>query len=164
MPVLTIRRWNELDEPERERILARSTAAIFEPDLMSSIETIFGDVRRRGDQAVLEATGRFDRVHLTAERLAVSEAEIEAAHAALDPDLLGGIREAIANSRRFNEAQLEATAADWQREIRPGFLVGERFARSRASACSSRPARRVTRRSSARSAPRRSSRVSPISS
>ena len=74
MPVLTIRRWNELDEPERERILARSTAAIFDPDLMSSIETIFGDVRRRGDQAVLEATGRFDRVHLTAERLAVSEA------------------------------------------------------------------------------------------
>ena len=40
MPVLTIRRWNELDEPERERILARSTAAIFDPDLMSSIETI----------------------------------------------------------------------------------------------------------------------------
>ncbi len=128
MPVLTIRRWNELDEPERERILARSTAAIFDPDLMTSIETIFGDVRRRGDQAVLEATGRFDRVHLTAERLAVPEREIEAAHAALDPDLLGGIREAIANSRRFNQAQLEATAADWQREIRPGFLVGERFA------------------------------------
>ena len=128
MQVLALRRWKELDEPARRRILARSTAAIFDPDLMRSIEAIFQDVRERGDRAVLDATTRHDRVQLTPDRLAVSEAEIDTAHTTIEPGLLAGIREAIADSRRFNEAQLAATSSDWQREVRPGFLLGERFA------------------------------------
>ena len=128
MPILAIRRWADLPDAERARLLARSTAAIFEPALMTSIEAIFVDVRERGDAAVLDATERFDRVRLDRRRLAVSEAEIGAAHAATAAPLLAGIRDAIANSRLFNEAQLAATAADWQREVRPGFLLGERFA------------------------------------
>jgi histidinol dehydrogenase len=128
MQVLAVRRWADLSDTERARLLARSTAAIFEPGLMASIEAIFGDVRERGDAAVVDATLRFDRVSLSPERLAVSAAEIDAAHAATPAPLLDGIREAIANSRRFNEAQLAVTAGDWQREVRPGFLLGERFA------------------------------------
>jgi len=128
MQILAIRRWADLPDAERARLLARSTAAIFAPELMASIEAIFRDVAARGDQAVLEATERFDGVRLTADRLQVSEAEIDAAHASTPPALLAGIREAIANSRLFNEAQLTATAVDWQREVRPGFLLGERFA------------------------------------
>jgi histidinol dehydrogenase len=127
MPILAVRRWADLPESERARLLARSTAAIFEPALMASIETIFSDVRERGDAAVVDATARFDGVTLAPERMAVSAVEIDAAHAATPAPLLAGIREAIANSRRFNEAQLSATAKDWQREVRPGFLVGERF-------------------------------------
>ncbi len=128
MPILTVRRWADLSPVERERLLARSTAAIFDPSLVASIEAIFADVRARGDAAVVDATERFDGVRLTPDRLAVSETEIASAHAATPPALLTGIREAIANSRRFNEAQLAATTADWQREVRPGFVVGERFA------------------------------------
>jgi histidinol dehydrogenase len=128
MPILTVRRWADLPEPERGRILARSTAAIFDPELMVGIESIFRDVAERGDAAVVEITERFDRVRLAPDRLAVDEDEIERAHASTAPRLLAGIREAIANSRRFNEAQLAETAADWQREVRPGFLVGEQFA------------------------------------
>lgn len=128
MPILAIRRWADLPDAERARLLARSTAAIFEPALMTSIEAIFVDVRERGDAAVLDATERFDRVRLDPGRLAVSEAEIDAAHRATPAPLLAGIRETIANSRLFNEAQLAASAGDWQREVRPGFLLGERFA------------------------------------
>ncbi|MDQ2964937.1 MAG: histidinol dehydrogenase [Chloroflexota bacterium] len=128
MKILAVRRWADLPDAERARLLARSTAAIFEPSLMASIEAIFADVRERGDAAVVEATARFDGVALTPERLALSTGEIDAAHAATPVSLLDGIREAIANSRRFNEAQLSATARDWQREVRPGFLLGERFA------------------------------------
>ncbi len=128
MPILAIRRWADLPDAERVRLLARSTAAIFEPTLMASIEAIFVDVRERGDAAVLDATERFDGVRLDRGRLAVSEAEIGAAHDATPAPLLAGIREAIANSRLFNEAQLAATSGEWQREVRPGFLVGERFA------------------------------------
>ncbi|MDP9483829.1 MAG: histidinol dehydrogenase [Chloroflexota bacterium] len=128
MAVLAVRRWADLPDSERARLLARSTAAIFEPTLMASIEAIFSDVRERGDAALVDATARFDQVSLAPERLAVSAVEIDAAHAATPAPVLEGIREAIANSRRFNEAQVSATAGDWQREVRPGFLLGERFA------------------------------------
>jgi histidinol dehydrogenase len=128
MSILAIRRWADLPDAERARLLARSTAAIFEPTLMASIEAIFRDVSARGDIAVREATERFDRVRLGPDGLRVPESEIEHAHASLDPALMAGIREAIANSRRFNEAQVAATALDWQDGVRPGFLVGERFA------------------------------------
>ena len=128
MQVLAVRRWADLPDSERARLLARSTAAIFDPVLMASIESIFREVRERGDAAVVEATRRFDGVDLAPGRLAVAAAEIAAAHRATPKPLLAGIREAIANSRRFNEAQLAATGQDWQREVRPGFLLGERFA------------------------------------
>ena len=126
--MLAVRRWAELSDAERERLLARSTAAVFEPALMASLDELFADVRARGDHAVLDATERFDGVRLPPDRLTVSAAEIDAAHASLAPGLLAGIRVAIANSRRFNEAQLAATARDWQVEVHPGVLVGERFA------------------------------------
>jgi histidinol dehydrogenase len=129
MGILAVRRWSSLEPAERDRLLARSTAAIFEPTLMASIETIFRDVAERGDAAVLEATARFDGIELgPGADLRVPERDIAAAHAALEPGLLAGIREAIANSRLFNEAQATETSTAWRREVRPGFEVGEQFA------------------------------------
>ena len=128
MRILSVRRWATLDADQQTRILARSTAAIFEPGLVASIEKIFADVRARGDAAVVEATERLDGVSIGAGDLRVQPEELAAAHAAIGPELLAGIREAIANSRLFNEAQVRATAAGWREEIRPGFLVGEQVA------------------------------------
>jgi histidinol dehydrogenase len=128
MGILAIRRWSSLEPAERERLLARSTAAIFEPALMASIEAIFRDVAERGDAAVLAATTKFDGVTFgAAADLQVPLADLAAAHAGLEPGLLAGIREAIANSRLFNEAQVAETADGWRQEVRPGFLVGEQF-------------------------------------
>ncbi len=128
MRILSVRRWATLDADQQTRLLARSTAAIFEPGLVASIERLFADVRARGDAAVVEATERFDGVSITAGELRVRPGELAAAHAAIGPELLAGIREAIANSRLFNEAQVRATAAGWRQEVRPGFLVGEQVA------------------------------------
>jgi len=126
--ILAVRRWSSLTPAERERLLARSTAAIFEPGLMASIEAIFQDVAARGDAAVLEATARFDGVALaSAVDLRVPVSELAAAHAGLEPGLLAGIREAIGNSRLFNEAQAAETGRTWSQEVRPGFLLGEQF-------------------------------------
>ena len=61
---------------------------------MNSIEALFEDVRARGDAAVLDATERFDGVRFAPEASA-SAPEVAAAHAAGDPALLAGIREAI---------------------------------------------------------------------
>ena len=128
MGILAVRRWDALDATEQARLLARSTAAIFEPDLVASIERLFADVRERGDVAVVEATARFDGVSITPADLRVRPDELAAAQASISPALLGGIREAIANSRLFNEAQVRATATGWREEVRPGFLVGEQVA------------------------------------
>jgi histidinol dehydrogenase len=128
MGILAIRRWADLPAAEQVRLLARSTAAIFDAGLMASIESLFADVRERGDAAVADATARFDGVRFALEELRVRPDELAAAHAGLDPSLLDGIREAIRNSRLFNEAQVRATAGGWQEEVRPGFLLGERVA------------------------------------
>jgi histidinol dehydrogenase len=128
MGILAVRRWSSLDPAERERLLARSTAQIFEPGLMASIDAIFQDVAERGDEAVLEATARFDGVKLgSGSDLAVSGAELVRAHAGIAPGLLAGIREAIANSRLFNEAQAAETGRAWSQEVRAGFELGEQF-------------------------------------
>jgi histidinol dehydrogenase len=128
MGILAVRRWATLDDTEQARLLARSTAAIFEPGLVTSIEQLFADVRARGDAAVVEATERFDGIRIAPHGLRVWPDELAAAHAATSPALLAGIREAIANSRLFNEAQVRATATGWREEVRPGFLVGEQVA------------------------------------
>lgn len=125
MPILAVRRWVDLDAAEQARLLARSTAAVFEPSLQASIETLFADVRARDDAAVLDATERFDGTHFDAAELRVRPEELAAAHAACPPALLAGIREAIRNSRLFNEAQVRATAIGWLAEVRPGFVLGE---------------------------------------
>jgi histidinol dehydrogenase len=127
MGVLAVRRWAELDRAERRRLLARSTAAVFDPALVSTTETLFSDVRQRGDAAVVEATRRFDGVDILPSDLRVRAEEIEAAHASTPTALLEGIREAIANSRRFNEAQVASTCRPWRAHPRPGFEVGETF-------------------------------------
>jgi histidinol dehydrogenase len=127
MKLLALRRWAELSEPERRQLLARSTQRIFDPQLLASIQAIYDDVAARGDLAVSEATERFDGAAIPPERLRVSAAELETAHQSLDHHLLAAIREAIANVRRFSEAQLAATAAGWEAETRPGVVVGERF-------------------------------------
>jgi histidinol dehydrogenase len=125
MNVLTLRRWRDLDADERARIMARATAGIFDAKLMASIAEIYADVAARGDQAVADATARFDKVQIAADDLLVSQAAIDEAHASIAPALLDAIRVAIAQVRAFNEAQL-AAMPDWRTETRPGVVVGER--------------------------------------
>jgi histidinol dehydrogenase len=125
MNVLTLRRWRDLDAAERDRIMARATAGIFDPKLMASIGEIYADVAARGDAAVADATARFDKVTVAPEELLISQAAIDAAHASISPQLLDAIRVAIAQVRAFNEAQLEASPS-WRKETRPGVVVGER--------------------------------------
>ena len=60
-------------------------------DVGAAVAAIIADVRARGDAAVIELTERFDRLALTPDRLAFSEAEIDAACAqvsAADRDAL----------------------------------------------------------------------------
>ncbi len=87
------------------------------------------DVRRRGEEAVLEYGERFDRVRPAS--LRVDPAELTAAAAALAPDIRAALEESIARLRRTCEAELESTVitdvaagATVERRIVPMSRVG----------------------------------------
>jgi len=70
------------------------------------VAEILADVRRRGDEAVLDYTERFDKAELAPEQLRVDARELEAAVGVLEPAVLEGLRTAIANVRAVAKAQL----------------------------------------------------------
>ncbi len=68
------------------------------------VAAILADVKGRGDAAVLEYTERFDGCKL--EALAVTDAEIEEAFNAVEPEFLEVLHKAAANIRNFHSAQV----------------------------------------------------------
>ncbi len=74
--------------------------------MIEDVRAIIEEVRRDGDRAVLRLTERFDGADLGPEQLRVDPAEVDAAIGLLAPDVLGGLRTAIANVKRVVEAQL----------------------------------------------------------
>jgi len=101
IPIITL---HELETDERYRTLL-SRELTFDPEIEASVRGIVDNVRRRGDEAVLEYTSRFDGVDLgSIER--ISEAEIKDACRGVGNYFLTALREAISNVQRFHERQL----------------------------------------------------------
>jgi histidinol dehydrogenase len=76
-----------------------------EADVREQVSAILAEVRRRGDAAVIELTRRFDRLELTPQTLAVTEAEIGAAQAACDPAHLAALDLAAERIEAFHRRQ-----------------------------------------------------------
>ena len=70
------------------------------------VAAIVAEVRRRGDEAVLDFTERFDKAELGPDELRVDARELEASVGVLEPPVLEGLRTAIANVRSVAQAQL----------------------------------------------------------
>ena len=71
-----------------------------------AVAEIIERVREDGDDAVLELTERFDHAELAPEQLRVDPKELEASVGVLEPDVLAGLRTAIANVRAVARAQV----------------------------------------------------------
>lgn len=65
--------------------------------LVAAVKEIVSDVKNNGDNALFAYARKFDNTDLTAETVAVSPAEIEAAYAAVDKELLASLRLAVKN-------------------------------------------------------------------
>jgi histidinol dehydrogenase len=61
-------------------------------DVDETVKGIISDIVRRGDEALIDCTRRFDGLDLTVDRLRVSETEIDAALAACEANVLGHLR------------------------------------------------------------------------
>jgi histidinol dehydrogenase len=73
-----------------------------------AVRSIIAEVRKRGDDALIDYTRRFDRVALTAERLRISADEIDAAMAGIAPDLLAALDMAAGRIEAFHRLQVPA--------------------------------------------------------
>ncbi|MGQ9365279.1 histidinol dehydrogenase [Azospirillum sp. ST 5-10] len=77
-------------------------------DVQAAVHAIVEDVRARGDAAVLEYTGRFDRLTLTAETLRIPVDEVDLAVAACDAELLRALDTAAERIEAFHRLQVPA--------------------------------------------------------
>ena len=110
----TINTWSDLSPDARATLLQRP-ALTAHADMNAEAANIIAAVRRFGDSALYDFAIQFDGC--TLDQLRISEAEIYAAEAALSPDAKAAIDVAIANVRRFHQAQLPS---DIDVEIGPG--------------------------------------------
>lgn len=78
--------------------------------VISVVQGVIDDIRKRGDEAVLEYTLKFDKAELTASSMRVTPEEIADAYESLqkeDPELLRIMKTAALNIRVFHEKQKE---------------------------------------------------------
>ncbi len=100
--------WDELGAAERRALLQRPAVAD-DAGIRADVVKIIADVRREGDTAIRRLTRTYDGADLADFRVAAPE--FAAAVAALDAQQVEAIDLAIANVRRFHEAQVPAPIA-----------------------------------------------------
>ena len=110
----------EFDKLSPEEILNRDIQA--EEDVSAAVDAVLAEVREKGDAALFAYTERFDGVALT--DLQVSEEEIEAAWASLDPDFIKTLEMAAENIRQFHQLQVHQ---DFRLEKEGGIVMGQRY-------------------------------------
>lgn len=98
----------------------RRPGGFLSPKVRDAARAIVGDVRDRGDAALLEYTERFDGVRPDPVR--VPAEEIGRARERLSPEIEESFRVAIENVRRFHERELDRS---WE-QSRGGATVGQR--------------------------------------
>jgi len=108
--------WQQLDPTQRRAALARPEASQ-EASVLEQARAIVTRVRRDGDAALFALAAELDKVVLR--QLRVGAEEMRAARAQLDRDAVAAIETAIANVRRFHQAQALPPLAV---ETQPGVL------------------------------------------
>lgn len=84
---------------------------------------IISDVRKRGDEALLEYTHRFDRLECDAAGLEITEAEFEKAFAQVDERDLAALKLAVERVARFHEKQKQQT---WLSTEEADIMLGQK--------------------------------------
>jgi len=120
---MNVIRYTDRDYAKRLReVTAPST--LFDPTIEQRTRTILQEVEKRGDDAVLELTERFDGARLDAGQLGVTQAELMSASLQADPSLRAAVAEADRNIASFAK---KSRRKDWSMRNLHGAVVGEKF-------------------------------------
>ena len=89
---------------------------------------ILADVRKRGDDAVLEYTRRFDRVEAASMgALELTQAQLDAALEELEPKRRAALEAAAARVRAYHEKQkIECGSHSWEYTEADGTMLGQK--------------------------------------
>ena len=112
----------EFDKIKPEEILNRDLRA--EKNVETVVDAIIADVRARGDAALVDYAARFDGAALTEDTLQVTQAEIDAAFAGMDPYFLETLRMAAKNIEAFHKQQVHKDIVVTQQ---PGVVLGQKY-------------------------------------
>ena len=99
-------------------------SSLFDSEIENRTRAILHDVFVRGDGAVLDFTEKFDGAKLSAEQLAVTQAELLAASIKADEPLRAAVSEAEKNIASFAKKSLRR---NWSAKNSHGAGVGEKF-------------------------------------
>ena len=102
-----------------ETLLNRASAP--RKNVTDTVEEIFAQVKARGDEAVLDYCERFDGAR--PQNLLVTQAEIDAAYADTEPELIATMKLAAANIAAFHTQQKRTGFMDARED---GVVVGQR--------------------------------------
>ena len=122
---MEIQRLRQVAPDRLRQMLRRSRAELFDAGRVAHVREIIEDVRRRGDDAVVEHTRRHDGVELSPDRIRVDRQEVRRAYEAVDDGLRAALAGSIERARRYNEwlrppgLQLE--------ELEPGITAGIKY-------------------------------------
>jgi histidinol dehydrogenase len=120
---MNVLKFSDKDFAARLEQLA-AASSLFDPVVEERALGIIAAVRERGDTALLELTECFDGAQLTAEQLAVSQAELFSASLAADDSLRAAVTEAEKNIADFAKKSLRK---NWSARNSHGATVGEKF-------------------------------------
>jgi len=118
-----------IDSHDTERLAAmlervRERSVVLDDDLISQVQSIIGEVRRRGDAALVDYATRFDGCVMQESELRIGEDELDRIAAQADASVVEALREAIGHIRRFHEHELQES---WEIETEDGVRLGQRI-------------------------------------
>jgi histidinol dehydrogenase len=116
-------RHTDADFPERLREVT-APSSLFDAEIEQRTRAILEAVHARGDDALLEFTARFDGATLTADQLAVTQAELVTASLKADESLRAAVKEAEQNIATFAK---KSKRRNWESKNSHGARVGEKF-------------------------------------
>ena len=95
---------------------------VFHNKDLAAVHRICENVRRRGDQALIAYTHKFDSKRVSIQSLQVSKKEFNNAAKKVDQSFTRALNRAAANIKRFHEQQRRRS---WMLADRPGTLLGQ---------------------------------------
>ena len=113
--MIKIMKYGEVSNAE---IFARVVPGV---DVSAIVTDIIANVRDKGDEAILEYNRKFDKADL--QTLLVSEAEIQEAFEAVEPEFLRILKQAAENIRAFHEKQVRNS---FIMNGAPGVILGQK--------------------------------------